>query len=302
MDLDLEKDRLLQIFGKKFDASIEDSTYIVIKDEYDSYCTMLRINGYELHIEVINRCTISGKDILEMIIKFAIQGNYKKIIASDFSKLIFSFNSVNYDNRYKKQKMQPIEIDLWMLHLLRDGNTWYQKFGFTNPQLMKYETQINKFISKNIFDFFELYDITFFTGMYGFDQNITISGFIKFIDEELKEKCPNLECIDNIDTLELVKESLNIIEKLYKSLLEELHITYLPHEIVLDLPLQYFKSKTTKSKTTKSKTTKSKTTKSKTKSKTTKSKTTKSKTKKSKTKKSKTTKSKTTKSKTTKSK
>jgi len=89
--------------------------------------------------------------------------------------------------------------------------------------LKKYTTISNNFID----DFFELYDITFFTKMYGFDQNITISGFIKFIDEELKEKCPNLECIDDIDTLELVKESLNIIKKLYKSLLEDIVCLYL---------------------------------------------------------------------------
>lgn len=258
MDLESEKDRLLDLFnqhGEYYTANSDGVDMIeILSIDSDTICTILRMDGTHLFIESLNRCDVEhgGSIHLHNIIEFA-RGHYTTITLDDFSELIFLFN----------QHTEPIHIDLRAFRILRDGITWYQTFGFSNVQLEENANHISEFITKPLvelqFDKQAAHNLYYYTSVYDLEEDLTVSDFIKFIDEELKEKCPLFQCENNEETYEFVSITAEFINQLYKKMVGTFDSRVLPQEMTYHFgKKRKNKEKSRKSKQLKKKSRKSK--------------------------------------------
>jgi hypothetical protein len=180
-------------------------------------CAELSLDPYNniIQLDLLSNCEIKGGG----------STNLRKIIEISTYAKKFGFNMIKLTDvsRISFWIMDHGSVTIWLNELvpLQTGQTWYQKFGFTYPNLEKVKTKINKFINSNLMEVVhanlnlkELFikyckelikyenskkgksltveditesDISTFIEMY---KGVTVSQFFSGLNEMLKENCP----------------------------------------------------------------------------------------------------------------
>lgn len=228
--------RLYDFFPEdQFNISIneKDPRLININSKNGSLCTEFHFehdnNEIVLHIDFLSKCSSNGKTNLEKLIQYA-RINKLNIKLLDASSIFYDFI-----NESKESDMENVSISLRKLKLLQTGKTWYQQFGFTNPEMESYKESITKFINSEFKFILEMPEflkykslITFFYRRNHSILNMTIKEFFIFTENILKILCPNSTCIIKLkpvikfysrfinDIYELMK-NINYLDKIDKS-------------------------------------------------------------------------------------
>jgi len=127
---------LQQNIRKHFNPAYFDSVYDEYKKSYmitdkiqNKLCAELfwRENSRYIEINQINKCTLSGNEILNQIEKLAKEVNIEYIMLKDWSSLLVSDQDIH-------------SLDLIILTILTNGKSWYNNHGYISTS---YESELH---------------------------------------------------------------------------------------------------------------------------------------------------------------
>jgi hypothetical protein len=220
--------QLIPLLRTLFDSDFEiktkfyDEPQIVITNKKeareDNMCAKISVSDNTIVLDELSSCSIQNGGTI----------NLTKILA--FSKLAktLGFTQIKLldaSTIYYISNGQLLSVDLSKLRLLQTGQTWYQKFGFSNKSMELYGSSIIRFINtpiqkiiidnqKNLQNEMNLlltftkfmvhlvskeYQITQTeaqkeVGKYSFyngiDESLTVKDFFSFIINRMKTLCP----------------------------------------------------------------------------------------------------------------
>lgn len=109
------------------------------------YCIRCQIYDSDpamLHIGLLTRCGLSGTEHLKRLIAFSKALGLARITLEDES-------SIQYDTKEDATYSEHV-VSLQQLHRLRTGQSWYEKFGFTNNAIRQNQKIIHAAIQQPI--------------------------------------------------------------------------------------------------------------------------------------------------------
>jgi len=108
----------------------------------DTACLVCELydNNSTLHIESLKSCGLNGTVHLERLINFSETYRLSRITLEDGSRLVYTASDAT-DTR---------SISLKELLRLMTGQSWYEKFGFTNDAIEHYRDHIKRYIEQPI--------------------------------------------------------------------------------------------------------------------------------------------------------
>lgn len=122
-------------FGDDFEIeeNIAMSTFN-IKGKSDEQCLFLRDLHGELHVVKVQKCVISGKELLGKLIRLAEKFHKALIINEDTSGVFFDFGSKQFG---KETYQLHFNFVLAIMYIKSYGYTWYNSLGFLNDDFEK---------------------------------------------------------------------------------------------------------------------------------------------------------------------
>ncbi len=135
----MSKSDLLDSLKKQFDVdkfTIKEqskNTFYVSSIENSEFCAAITINydAQQIEIDSLDKCSISGGEILKKIEKFAKSIGINKLTIGDASEL----------------NLGCIKLDLAIFYILHSNYSWYNSKGYVSP-IFKFEQKSNKKILK----------------------------------------------------------------------------------------------------------------------------------------------------------
>jgi hypothetical protein len=198
-------------------------------------CNLFYLESSKLHIESLKQCGLNGTNHLERLITFSEAYGFSEITLEDGSEIVYT-SSDDATNTHS--------IGLKQLRRLMTGQSWYEKFGFTNAAIDEYKDRIKKYIRQPIKTFYvdeiisrikeyasEVDPVIASDNTLEKIQDKSVSEAVSYLYDYLIKVCPKRVCPPG-DVITIVDDIDDIITELYMVMLshfnlEKLHFIHL---------------------------------------------------------------------------
>jgi hypothetical protein len=189
-------------------------------------CELYDRHPLMLHIESLKQCGLNGTSHLERLIDFSKACGLSLITLQDGSRITYATEDGSTDT----------SISLKQLRRLMTGQSWYEKFGFTNKTIVHNLENIKRYIDHPIGDMYPLtliYRIQDYLSEVNLaiakdktsdiTKSLPVQTAVFYLYEYLRKTCSNRKCPSDED-LEVVDDIDNILDELYQGMLLRLRL------------------------------------------------------------------------------
>ena len=185
-------------------------------------CELFSGDPSRLHIDSLRQCGLDGETHLKRVIAFAEGYGISRITLEDGSRIIYTPYGDPTDTSHS--------ISLKQFRRLMKGESWYEKFGFTNHIIEAFKKRIEDYIKTSI-GFIHQYKLILQIHDYVSEidpeitsdemQMVPVNKAVSYLSEFLTKLCPNRICNPD-EVIDIVDEIDKIVDILYQGMLTRL--------------------------------------------------------------------------------